>query len=71
MPPRLFPLFLALCAGQVAAAPCPDWPAEQARRELAALAAQLADWDDAYHRQGRSPISDELYDQSRQRLEDW
>lgn len=71
MPPRLFPLFLALCAGQVAAAPCPDWPAERAQRELAALAAQLADWDDAYHRQGRSPISDELYDQSRQRLEDW
>jgi DNA ligase (NAD+) len=71
MPPRLYPLFLALCAGHVAAAPCPDWPAEQARRELAALAAQLADWDDAYHRQGRSPISDELYDQSRQRLEDW
>lgn len=71
MPPRLFPLFLALCAGQVAAAPCPDWPAERARRELAALAARLAEWDDAYHRQGRSPISDELYDQSRQRLEDW
>ena len=71
MPPRLYPLFLALCAGHMAAAPCPDWSAEQARRELAALAAQLADWDDAYHRQGRSPISDELYDQSRQRLEDW
>ena len=71
MPPRLYPLFLALCAGHAAAAPCPDWSAEQARRELAALAAQLADWDDAYHRQGRSPISDELYDQSRQRLEDW
>ncbi|SIQ66206.1 NAD-dependent DNA ligase LigB [Aquipseudomonas alcaligenes] len=71
MPPRLYLLLLALCSGCVAAAPCPDWSAEQARRELAALAAQLADWEDAYHRQGRSPISDELYDQSRQRLEDW
>ncbi|MDX5371695.1 MAG: NAD-dependent DNA ligase LigB [Pseudomonadaceae bacterium] len=50
---------------------CPEWPAERARQELAALAAQIAEWDDAYHRQGRSPISDELYDQSRQRLEDW
>ena len=69
--PRWIALSLLPFAFDCLAAPCPDWPAEQARRELAALAAQLADWDDAYHHQGRSPISDELYDQSRQRLEDW
>lgn len=69
--PRWIALSLLPFALDCLAVPCPDWPAEQARRELAALAAQLADWDDAYHRQGRSPISDERYDQSRQRLEDW
>lgn len=50
---------------------CPDWQAERARREAEALQAQLAEWDHSYHRQGRSPVADELYDQSRQRLEQW
>lgn len=40
-------------------------------RQAAELAAQVAHWDDAYHRQGRSLISDELYDQARARLEHW
>lgn len=53
------------------ASPCPDWPVERARSELAALGTQIAQWDAAYHRQGQSPISDELYDQARQRLTDW
>ncbi|MBB2493905.1 NAD-dependent DNA ligase LigB [Aquipseudomonas ullengensis] len=53
------------------ATPCPDWPAERARNELEALSTQIAQWDAAYHRQGQSPISDELYDQARQRLNDW
>ena len=53
------------------AAPCPAWPPEQARSELVALATQLAEWDGAYHHQGRSPVSDEIYDQARQRLDDW
>lgn len=53
------------------AAPCPDWSAERAQRELTALGTQISQWDAAYHRQGQSPISDELYDQARQRLDDW
>ncbi|OLU33282.1 DNA ligase B [Pseudomonas sp. PA15(2017)] len=40
-------------------------------RQAAELATQVAHWDDAYHRQGRSLISDELYDQARARLEHW
>ncbi|MGY2238648.1 NAD-dependent DNA ligase LigB [Pseudomonas gingeri] len=50
---------------------CPDWPAERARREADALQQQLARWDELYHRQGISPVADELYDQSRQTLAQW
>ncbi|MGE9759783.1 NAD-dependent DNA ligase LigB [Pseudomonas sp. PDM20] len=50
---------------------CPDWPAEQAPRQIDALRAQLRQWDDNYHRDGQSPVADELYDQSRERLRQW
>lgn len=53
------------------AEPCPDWPASRASAELDALARQIAQWDDAYHNQGRSPVADELYDQARERLQGW
>ncbi|WP_349617244.1 NAD-dependent DNA ligase LigB [Azotobacter salinestris] len=53
------------------AAPCPDWPESRAGTELAALAERLHQWDDAYHREGRSPVADELYDQARARLASW
>ncbi|TBW07105.1 NAD-dependent DNA ligase LigB [Azotobacter chroococcum subsp. isscasi] len=53
------------------AAPCPDWPDSRAGAELAALAERLRQWDDAYHREGRSPVTDELYDQARARLALW
>lgn len=53
------------------AASCPDWPAQRAAREISALTAQLAAWDDAYHRQGVSLVADELYDQARAQLEQW
>lgn len=52
------------------AAECPA-PTPAHTRQLDELAAQIAQWDDAYHRQGRSLISDELYDQARARLEHW
>lgn len=52
-------------------AACPDWPAARAELEISALAQQLASWDDAYHRQGHSPVADELYDQARANLERW
>ena len=43
-------------------AACPDWPTNHATQELKALGQQLAKWDDAYHRQGQSPVADELYE---------
>ncbi len=61
-------LFLALHAW---GAPCPDWPAPQAAREIAALTTQLASWDDSYHRLGQSLVDDELYDQARASLQLW
>ena len=51
------------------AAPCPDWPAQRAKLEIAALSQQLAAWDDVYHRQGESPVADELYDQASANLQ--
>jgi DNA ligase (NAD+) len=62
------PLFLSL---PLLAAACPDWQPGRARAELDGLARQIAEWDAAYHRQGRSPIADELYDQARERLAGW
>ncbi|MEO8492173.1 NAD-dependent DNA ligase LigB [Pseudomonas sp.] len=46
---------------------CPD----DARSQVGALAKQISEWDDSYHRLGQSPVSDELYDQARQRLARW
>lgn len=66
---RWIALFLLPLAAQ--AEPCPDWPAPRASTELSALARQIAQWDDAYHNQGRSLVADELYDQARERLQHW
>jgi len=60
-----------LSALPVLAAPCPDWPQSRAGAELAALAERLRQWDDAYHREGRSPVADEVYDQARARQTLW
>ena len=68
---RWIALCLALCAAPLAAAPCPEWPAARATTEIAALQQRLADWDHAYHVEGRALVSDELYDQSRARLAQW
>ena len=53
------------------AAVCPDWLPERASNEITALQKQIDLWDDNYHRQGRSLVADELYDQSRARLNEW
>lgn len=50
---------------------CPNWPDDRAEREITSLQTQINQWDDAYHREGRSLIADELYDQSRLRLSAW
>ncbi|MCJ1883536.1 NAD-dependent DNA ligase LigB [Pseudomonas sp. LA21] len=67
--PRLILAFL-LCL-PLATLACPQWTPEQAASEVHALQAQLTQWDDAYHRQGASPVADELYDQARERLRQW
>ena len=62
--PLFFVTFSCLAA-------CPPWSAEQAERELQALSAQLAEWDEAYHARGLSLVKDEVYDQARARLDEW
>lgn len=61
-------LFLHAPASHAA---CPAWPAERAAREVQALAARIADWDAAYHRDGQALVEDALYDQARARLDAW
>lgn len=68
MKPALLLLLLPLVAQ---ATPCPDWPASRGTSELAALSQQIAEWDDAYHNHGSSPVADEIYDQARERLQTW
>jgi DNA ligase (NAD+) len=62
---------LLLSSVTTLAAACPDWPPAKARSEIRALQTQIEAWDDSYHRQGVSLIADELYDQSRRRLDFW
>lgn len=65
---RQLALAFTLLSPAALAASCPDWPAAQAQAELARRSEQLAQWDDAYHRQGVALVADELYDQARQQL---
>ncbi|UVJ43743.1 NAD-dependent DNA ligase LigB [Pseudomonas sp. LS1212] len=70
-PLKILPLLLALSsAAQAHATPCPDWSAAHAQSEIDNLAQHLATWDDHYHRQGISLVADELYEQSRARLQE-
>ena len=61
-------VLLILCLPTLAQ-PCPPWPSERASEELDQLRKTLAEWDDHYHRLGVSQVADEIYDQSRTRLE--
>ncbi|MFJ4452287.1 NAD-dependent DNA ligase LigB [Pseudomonas sp. NPDC089392] len=65
----LFTLLLLLQPPLTWAATCPAWNPQQVETEIAQLRATLGRWDDHYHRQGIALVPDELYDQSRQRLE--
>ncbi|KTC43788.1 aromatic ring-opening dioxygenase LigA [Pseudomonas fluorescens ABAC62] len=64
-------LLIALLLGALSlsawAEDCPD----EARTQRHSLAEQVRAWDDRYHRLGQSQVSDELYDQARQRLAQW
>ncbi|QRK83975.1 NAD-dependent DNA ligase LigB [Pseudomonas granadensis] len=68
---RLLSILLLTLTTLHALADCPNWPPTKAQREITALQTQIDQWDDAYHREGRSLVADELYDQSRLRLEAW
>jgi DNA ligase (NAD+) len=50
---------------------CPAWSPAQASRELAALHDRLDRWNHAYRTQGRSPVSDAVYDQVLARFAAW
>lgn len=70
---RWFVGLLCLLAGwlpvtAVAIESCPKAPAPNT---VAALAEQLAEWDEAYYLRGESLVSDAIYDQARARLEAW
>ncbi|MCU1752642.1 NAD-dependent DNA ligase LigB [Pseudomonas sp. 6D_7.1_Bac1] len=67
----LIGFWLIVACQTVNANTCPDWPPIRVQTEIAALQQQIDHWDDSYHRQGRSLVSDELYDQSRARLASW
>ena len=64
-------LLLAALTCNAVADTCPGWPEPKATQEISALRQQLKSWDDSYHRQGISLVSDAVYDQSRTRLEHW
>ena len=64
----LLVLLFALHTPLASATSCPDWKPQQAEAEVAQLRATLARWDEHYHRQGLALVADELYDQSRERL---
>jgi DNA ligase (NAD+) len=67
---RLF-FALLLTSLTASASDCPDWPPTRAQTEITTLQQQIDLWDNSYHRDGRSLIADELYDQSRARLTQW
>lgn len=53
------------------AADCPPWSAGRALTEVTRLRQQLRQWDDAYYRQGLSPVSDSDYDRLSEKAERW
>lgn len=63
-------LLLALCCG-AAQASCPVWTPARAGQEMGTLEKQLAEWDDAYYRQGQSPVPDGHYDALAQKYQHW
>lgn len=67
---RCIALLLALFA-PACFATCPDWDAPRASQAFHALAAQVVQWDEAYHRRGVSLVDDQRYDQARTTLAAW
>lgn len=68
---RIILIICGLAGGAVMAADCPSWTAARALTEVTRLQQQLSQWDDAYYRQGLSPISDSDYDRLSEKLLAW
>lgn len=66
-----FSCLLSLSGLNANATQCPDWSPDRASSEITTLQKQIDTWDDSYHREGKSLVADELYDQSRTRLGEW
>src|SRR5690554_6569037 len=60
---------LCLTTG-MARASCPETETGT-HTEMTRLADQIRQWDHAYHERGESPVSDDIYDQARLRLQRW
>ena len=72
MPALLFSfLLMLLSSGTLEASTCPEWSQPDAHQAIEHLQRRLTTWDEQYHGQGRSEVADELYDQSRARLQQW
>jgi len=67
----LFTVVLWLTTGSAQSALCPAWTPARAVNEIDRLQQQLQHWDDAYYRQGHSPVADADYDSLLQRLNHW
>lgn len=63
--------WLLSCLFASASHACPEWSATQARDEIRLLQAQVARWDDSYHRLGQGLVDDERYDQALALLQSW
>lgn len=63
-------MVLMLWNGYVMAV-CPVWSHARAEKEIAELSAQVARWNEAYWQEGKSDVSDEVYDQLNARLAQW
>ncbi|WP_058911921.1 NAD-dependent DNA ligase LigB [Entomohabitans teleogrylli] len=61
---------LLLVSGFVSAS-CPQWAPERAKKEILRLRLQLKEWDQAYYLEGKSPVSDQLYDALWARYQLW
>ncbi|WNJ79534.1 NAD-dependent DNA ligase LigB [Cedecea neteri] len=52
-------------------ASCPAWSDVRTQKEIERLTHQLSLWDDAYYQQGKSLVSDAVYDDLRETLSVW
>ncbi|WP_039058022.1 NAD-dependent DNA ligase LigB [Enterobacter sp. Bisph1] len=60
-----------LLVSMVSQAVCPVWSLSRAQEEVSRLQQQLAQWNEAYWKQGASEVSDTVYDQLSARLANW